>query len=135
MQFRCYHCGCNTFRILRQPDTVECLKCGQSSPFHISKISAHDKPKMPSIASPQCDGRSFMVLHGNPIEFKCLTCGAVSPFPVPRGGTRSKGRAQSAAFMRPKEDDHLLFHRPLRILFRHRISFKSNLPHASADSS
>ena len=32
-QFRCYHCGGNAFRALKQPDTVECLQCGRSSRY------------------------------------------------------------------------------------------------------
>ena len=31
---------------------------------------------------PNCASRSFMVLHGDPMEVKCLKCGKVAPFSV-----------------------------------------------------
>lgn len=74
MQFRCYFCGTTKMRDLREPGTVECLKCGRSSRL--------GKPE--AFACPKCDSQSFMVFPGSdPLEVECLKCEAVSPFSVP----------------------------------------------------
>jgi predicted RNA-binding Zn-ribbon protein involved in translation (DUF1610 family) len=31
---------------------------------------------------PKCSSRSFIVLHGHPMEVECLNCGTVAPFSV-----------------------------------------------------
>ena len=33
-------------------------------------------------ACPKCNSRSFVVLHGHPMEVECLKCGTVAPFSV-----------------------------------------------------
>jgi len=84
MRFRCYHCGWGGFRVVRRPDTVECLMCNRSAPFRIPKIRPEDRPKMPSFACPECNGRSFVVLQGDPVMAKCMICLAEVPLKLPR---------------------------------------------------
>jgi uncharacterized Zn finger protein len=73
MQFQCYYCGGTTYRVLREPKTVECLKCGRSSKL--------GKPEF--FSCPKCGAQSFMVIpDSDPMKVECLRCGTVAPFTV-----------------------------------------------------
>jgi len=42
-------------------------------------------------ACPNCSARSFVVLHGHPMEVECLKCGTVAPFSVAVGYAGNPG--------------------------------------------
>ena len=52
---------------------------------------------------PTCGSRSFLVLHGEPMEVKCLKCGTVAPFSAAVGLADEIGETEGS--LKPTKDD------------------------------
>jgi NAD-dependent SIR2 family protein deacetylase len=54
---------------------------------------------------PKCAGRSFMVLHGEPMKVECLKCGKVAPFSVAVGPAEYSGEPPPLWKQKPTKRD------------------------------